>query len=130
MKLDLKHIRTSKNIPAKEIVEVVKSLYPSYDKTLQSKCENGDAYGVCLLPDAAKAVLRSFAPELQKKKDGHRLTCRISCRLEKPEYESLMKNIKAEGFVTTQDWLSDMVRRYNAKMKNNNLEPKGERRKK
>ena len=117
MKFNLKHIRVSKNIPAKDMVEVVRAMYPSYDKTLQSKCENGDAYGVCLQPDAAKAICRKFAPEFQRKKDGHRLTCRISCRLGKNDYEALKRNIKAEGYETTQDWLSDMVKRYNTKRK-------------
>ncbi len=117
MDFDLKKIRISKNIPAKDMVEIVKAIYPRYDKTLQSKCENGNDYGVCLRKDAEKAICRAFAPELQKKKDGHRLTCRISCRLETADYETLMQNIAADGYITTQDWLSDMVKRYNAKGK-------------
>lgn len=120
MQFDLKEIRVSKNIPAKDMVAVVKELYPSYDKTLQSKCENGDTYGVCLRSNAEKAICRAFAPELQqkrKKKDGHRLTCRISCRLETADYEALKRNIAADGYTTTQDWLSDMVKRYNTKRK-------------
>lgn len=117
MEIDLKKIRVSKGIPAKDMVAVVKELYSSYDKTLQSKCENGDTYGVCLRQDAAKAICRAFAPELQqkRKKDGHRLTCRISCRLETADYEALMQNIAADGYTTTQDWLADVVKRYNTK---------------
>lgn len=117
MKFDLKRIRIFKSIPAKDMVSVVKELYPRYDKTLQSKCENGSDYGVCLLPDAEKAICREFAPELQRKRDGHRLTCRISCRLETADYEALKRNIAADGYTTTQDWLSDMVKRYNTKRK-------------
>lgn len=116
MGFDLKKLRTSKNIPAKDMVAVVKALYPKYDKTVQSKCENGDAYGVCLLPDAADAIIDTFAPELKhkpKKKDTHRLTCRILCRLENDVYEELQRNVKADGYTTMQDWMTDIVKRYN-----------------
>ena len=119
MELNLKKLRISKNIPAKDMVAVVKALYPKYDKTIQSKCENGDVYGVCLLPDAAEAVRDTFAPEFTGKhrKDTHRLTCRISCRLENDVYEELQRNVKSEKYATMQDWLTDVVKRYNRKKK-------------
>lgn len=114
MNIDLKHLRISKDIPAKEMVAVVKAIYPKYDKTIQSKCENGNVYGVRLQPDAENAICSKFAPELKRKnKDGHRLTCRISCRLETVEWNALMKNIRADGYNTVQDWLTHIVRRYN-----------------
>ena len=58
-----------------------------------------------------------FAPELAEsrksaKKDAHRLTCRISARLETADYEALQRLIEAEGYATTQDWLTATVRRY------------------
>lgn len=122
MDFDLKKLRTSKNIPAKKMVDIIKAIYPKYDKTVQSKCENGDAYGVCLRKDAADAIKREFAPEIQKKKDGHRLTCRISCRLENDVYEALQLNIRAEGYSTTQDWLSNFIKKYNLKKRKENKE--------
>ncbi len=93
------------------------AIYPKYDKTVQSKCENGDAYGVSLRPDAMAALYAHFAPELAEsrktaKKDAHRLTCRISARLETADYEALQRLIEAEGYATTQDWLTATVRRY------------------
>ena len=48
---ELRELRLSKQIPAKDMVAVVQAIYPKYDKTVQSKCENGDAYGVSLRPD-------------------------------------------------------------------------------
>ena len=121
MGIDLKGLRTSKNIPAKEMVKVVKALYPKYDKTIQSKCENGDVYGVRLQADAENAICDRFAPELKhKKKDSHRLTCRISCRLETAEWNALMKNIRADGYNTVQDWLTHIVRRYNKRKERRN----------
>ena len=111
---ELRELRLSKQIPAKDMVAVVQAIYPKYDKTVQSKCENGDAYGVSLRPDA---IYAHFAPELAEgrkavKKDAHRLTCRISARLETADYEALQRLIEAEGYATTQDWLTATVRRY------------------
>ena len=81
---ELRELRLSKQIPAKDMVAVVQAIYPKYDKTVQSKCENGDAYGVSLRPDAMAALYSHFAPEL----------------------------VEAEGYATTQDWLTATVRRY------------------
>ena len=90
---------------------------PGRAASVQSKCENGDAYGVSLRPDAMAALYSHFAPELAEgrkavKKDAHRLTCRISARLETADYEALQRLIEAEGYATTQDWLTATVRRY------------------
>ncbi len=120
MDFDLKKLRLQKNIPAKDMVSVVKELYPKYDKTTQSKCENGAAYGICLRQDALKAVFVRFAPEhlKERKKNDHRLTCRISCRLETVEYDKLQQNIKSDGFTTMQDWLTEVVKQYNCRKEN------------
>lgn len=113
----LKELRLKTKTPAKDMVAVVQTIYPKYDMTSQSKCENGDAYGVSLRPDAMAALYAHFAPELAEgrkavKKDAHRLTCRISARLETADYKALQRLIEAEGYATTQDWLTATVRRY------------------
>ena len=115
VEVELKDLRTAKNIPAKEMVEVVRGIYPKYDKTIQSKCENSKLYGVELKRDAMKALIDKFAPEYNRirKSDGHKLKCRIHCRLEDLEYEKLMRNIRADGYTTVQDWLTAVVKRYN-----------------
>lgn len=41
---ELRELRLSKSIPAKDMVAVVQQIYPKYDKTVQSKCENGEVY--------------------------------------------------------------------------------------
>lgn len=112
---ELRELRISKNLPAKEMVEVVRGLYPKYDKTMQSKCERGDEYGIQIRPDAMNALYARYDPErLTKKKkgDGHKYTCRISCRLSDEDYSLLQKCVKAEGYQTMQDWLTDQVRNY------------------
>ena len=117
MSEELRELRLAKQIPAKEMVAVVQELYPKYDKTVQSKCENGDAYGVSLRPDAMAALYARFAPELAAarkapKKDNRRLTCRISARLEDADFAALQRLVAAEGYATMQDLLTAIVRRY------------------
>ena len=112
---ELRDLRIAKQIPAKDMVAVVQTLYPKYDKTVQSKCENGEAYGVSIRPDAMRALYEKFAPERleapKRTRHGqHRLTCRISCRLENEDYEALQQLIKASGYATVQDWLTGIVR--------------------
>lgn len=41
---ELRSLRVDLGLPAKDMVAVVQELYPKYDKTMQSKCENGDDY--------------------------------------------------------------------------------------
>ena len=122
IEVGLKDLRTSKNIPAKEMVEVVRAIYPKYDKTVQSKCENGKLYGVELKRDAMNALIDKFAPEYKRirKSDGHKLKRRIGCRLEDLEYETLIKNIRADGYSTVQDWLTAVVRKYNKRKERKN----------
>lgn len=112
----LRELRTSKNIPAREMVAVVQRLYPKFDKTQLSKCESG-AYGAELPEDAMQALYTAFAPELlTPKKRRHsgrnRLTCRISARLEDDVYCELQQRIRADGYDTVQSWLSDAVKHY------------------
>lgn len=114
---DLRELRLRCQLPAKDLVAVVQEIYPKYDKTMQSKCERGSEYGVDLRPDAMEALYLRFDPgaltaQRKKKNSCHRLTCRISCRLEDEDYRALQQHIKADGYATMQDWLSDIVRRY------------------
>lgn len=75
---ELRSLRIELGLPARDMVAVVQGLYPKYDKTMQSKCENGDDYGISLRPDAMKALYEKFAPggtkASRRKKDRHRLT--------------------------------------------------------
>ena len=76
MSEELRELRISRQLPAKEMVSVVKEIYPKYDKTMQSKCERGDEYGIRIRQDALEALYAKFDPEKlkkdKKKRDGHR----------------------------------------------------------
>lgn len=113
----LKIIRADKGVPPKDIVRSVRELYPKYDKTLLSKCEHGDAYGIALRSDAMDALIERYAPERieeikRKRRGGHRLTCRVSCRLEDAEYAEVVKALHEDGFDTVQSWLAFNIRKY------------------
>lgn len=114
---ELRELRIGRKLPAKEMVEVVRGIYPKYDKTMQSKAERGDEYGIQIRRDAMDALYARFDPEQltkpkKKKGDGHKYTCRISCRLPDEQYLLLQKHTKADGYRTMQDWLTDQVRKY------------------
>lgn len=139
---ELTEIRLSTDppIPGKAMVAVVQRRYPRFDRTLLSKCENGDQYGIDLKRDALADVRREFVseavataqdeekePRMKKyTQDGHRLQKRIYCRLEDSEYAELQRNIKSDGYVTMQDWITAVVKRYNQrKRKTRSKELKG-----
>lgn len=117
MSEELRDLRLNKKLPAKEMVSVVKEIYPKYDKTMQSKCERGSEYGIRIRQDALEALYTKFDPEKlqkdkKKKTDGHKLKCRISCRLPDEVYAELQRHIKEDGFKTMQDWLTYTVEKY------------------
>lgn len=114
---ELRALRLSKNLPAKDMVAVVRAIYPKYDKTIQSKCERGEDYGIQLKPDAMAALTAKFAPDLQiagkpPSRDRHKSAHRISFRLPEAEFDLLQQRIRADGHGTVQSWLTEMVRRY------------------
>jgi hypothetical protein len=113
---ELLELRTKKKIPAREMVDEVRKLFPQFDKPLLSKCQYSDLYGVLLRDEAMTALKAKFAPEsvatASNRKDSHRLKCRISCRLEDEEFADLWRYIRADGYDTMQSWLAYTVRRY------------------
>ena len=126
MENDLKFLRTATQRPAKELVEAVQQIYPKYDKALQSKCENSEAYGISLNHDAMAKLYETFAPDIlearRKSRHGkHRLKCRIAARLETPVYEELQQLVKADGYNTIQDWLTEVVTAYIADKEEQNV---------
>lgn len=113
----LRELRTKLGVPAKDMVDVVRLAFPKYDKMLQSKCERSEEYGVRIRPEAMDALYAKYAPEelekaKKRRRGGHRLTCKISCRLEDDEYNRLIICIHEDGFEQMQAWLTYIVRNY------------------
>ena len=111
----LKDLRVSHALAARDMAETVQDLYPRFDRYLLSKCEASDQYGVELRRDALKRLYMTYAPTEWKKiqrrhTDRHRLTRSIRCRLDEPTYQALLSVIHENGFETVQDWLESTVR--------------------
>ena len=96
----LRELRLSKRIPAKDMVEVVRQIYPKYDKTIQSKCES-EEYGIQLRPDAMDALLMRFATGPP-----------ASCRIPDEVYADLRHCIHEDGYPDPQSWFEHMVAAY------------------
>ena len=47
----------------------------------------------------------------RKRRGGHRLTCRVTCRLEDAEYAEVVKLVREDGFDTIQAWLAFHIRK-------------------
>lgn len=117
---DLQSLCRDFNLSPKEMVEVIKKLYPKFDKTSLTKCVHSDQYGLELPSEAIAALYEHFAPEImpqavrveRRKKDRHRRTGRITIRIENEAYEALQRLIAADGYHTTQEWGSAMAYQY------------------
>ena len=95
---ELRSLRIELGLPARDMVAVVQD------------------YGISLRSDAMKALYEKFAPggtkASRRKKDRHRLTGRITCRLEDADMEALQQRMEADGYATAQELLTALVRRY------------------
>jgi len=117
MPSELTRLRLEHNLKAADIVEVVKRYYPSFDKTMLSKCERGEKYGVNIKPEIMNAIINELAPESRESikrriRGGHRLLHRVQARLENDDYELLQQLREREGYKTLQDLLSDLIKNY------------------
>ena len=97
-------------VKASQMIATVQRLYSGYEKTLHSKCKNGEKYGVMLRPDAMNAIIAQFAPELRNaaRRDVRTKPRRIQARLSDAVYEALQQALRAKG-VTVQQWIEDSV---------------------
>ena len=118
MSNDLHALRVENELPAKDIVAVVRELYPKFDKPLLSKCEHGDLYGVDLRPDAMSALLEYVgttpAPDRENRPPNNfkRRGVRCYCRIDETAHAALQRAIKADGYASMQKWFEETVRNY------------------
>lgn len=113
----LKELRLKTHTQQKDMVAVVQTIHPKYDMTSHSKCENSDAYGICLTRKAMNALYDRFDPDGTVRKhsragDRHRNKERLHGRITDEEADALQQQLAANGYSTVQDWLTDVVRDY------------------
>jgi len=117
-------LRVENQLKSNDIVAVVQKHYPSFDKTMLSKCERGDKYGVSIKPNVMDAIIEELVPDSQEAikrrlRGGHRLTCKVTARLENEDYAVLQQLRERNGYLTMQDLISDLVQTYIEKEHNN-----------
>ena len=130
---DLRTVLNLTELSHRDSVALLRKQFPSFDKTVLSKCIRADKYGCVLHPDGYAAIRNLFggtaakadlAPDdappaeettpaaEQKKRSSHgrhRHKCRVAGRLPDDKYIKLQKYIEMEGYETTQDWVTAQV---------------------
>lgn len=109
----LQRLRTERGIPARDLVEVVAAIYPKYDKTLHSKVEHGEEYGIRLRADAERALREHFAPDRPSaaRKPRRSKPHRVQVRLSEAVY-SLLQQRLARSETTMQDLIEGLILKY------------------
>ncbi|MBQ8971659.1 MAG: hypothetical protein IJ074_01065 [Clostridia bacterium] len=109
----LKDMIHRRSIPLMDITEVVKTIYPKCDKTLISKCANGNEYGIQLRKDALAALKAHFRETAQiaqnrPQQGGRAKPKRIYCRLTEGSYAALQRLISRSG-LTMQGFIENLI---------------------
>ena len=108
----IRALRSERHIPVGDIVEVVASVYPRFDRYLLSKVEHGEEYGIRLRADAWHTLMAHFklaqdgskarrTPNRSKPK-------RISCRLTEKAYGLLQRELDRTG-MTMQGFIEALI---------------------
>lgn len=115
---ELSIFRCAAGLTALEVVRLLKPHFPLIDKTVISKAEHGDLYGV-ELNHKAWEILKEVYPiaynkaknKAQKRKaDRHKKTRRLSVRLSEDRFLQLQQQMQAEG-LTAQEFLERVLGR-------------------
>lgn len=109
----LRDLRSERRIPVADIVEVVNTLYPKFDRYLLSKAEHGEEYGIRLRTDAERLLFRHFADQQQKarKPDKRTKPRRIQARVSEEVYGTLQR-LTAQSGQTMQEFLEGLILKY------------------
>ena len=101
-----------RHIPAMDVVETVRTIYPGFDNPLLSKCRNYRQYGIALKRDAVKLLAEHFAvaPTEAPRKPQRKKPKRITCRLTDAMYSRLQRELDRTG-ITLQSFLENLIAR-------------------
>jgi hypothetical protein len=104
----LRAVRQVSGMSPKQLITEIKKIYPRYDKTLQSKCEHTDDYGVQLAESTLKALEKRF--RVKKPKANRAKPYQITVRFEFGEYQLLQFVLGQKG-TSTQGFAYDAIMR-------------------
>ena len=98
----------------KDIVNLVKTAYPKYDKYLHSKTKRPDEYGICLVSEAQELIKATYGekPQEARRADKHRLKYKVQCRVTKTKFRRLQQCKKQQGYGTMQTFLDFIINEY------------------
>lgn len=101
-------LRLRSGLKLDTLTEIVKEVHPNFDKTLLSKCENPEKYGIKLDYQTFRHLYESADPDgwekYKRHTDGHRLRKRIYIRMSDETYERLKCLMEADGYASFQEW--------------------------
>lgn len=109
----LRDLHERRHIPTVDVVEVVGTIYPKFDRYLLSRVEHGERTGVRLRDDAFEAVMEHFrecpsaAPETPRK-PHRRKPYRVACRITGDAWLALQRALVRSGR-TMQDYIEELV---------------------
>ena len=109
--LQVKEFVESMGLDRKEVIQALREEFPGFDKTLLSKVENPDKYGVRLLNRWEQILEENFsntAPAVRKVEKWKRPS-RIQFRLTVKEFEALQRAFRQAGFETMQQGMAALV---------------------
>ena len=98
----------------KDIVCLVKTSYPKYDKYLHSKTKRPDEYGICLVNEAKELIKSVYGekPQEPRRADKHRLQHKAQCRMTKSKFRRLQLCFKKDGYNTMQSGMDFIINEY------------------
>lgn len=105
---DLKTVMRIKDISSRSMVELMRTEFPRFDKTLLSKVCSPELYGIVLHPRGYE-ILGEFP---DRKPENRKLKKRITIRMSEDEADKLLAYAAKDGYKSIQDWGRDKIREY------------------
>lgn len=106
----LKDYRETVGASQADIVAILKARFAKYDKTLQSKCEHTDKYGIEPCKEAFALLDMHF--KRTKRATHHRRQKRVMCRLSDEDYAAFKAAIEASSYQTMQAYMERSIKRF------------------
>lgn len=111
---DLREFRELNGLKPREIVETLRPVYPGYDKTVNSKVENPEKYGIRLIEDAEEMVkaIPSKSPEMPLKTVRVAKQYQLRCSMSKTKRDVLQQAFRRHGLMSLQAGVTYLVDRF------------------
>jgi hypothetical protein len=104
-------------VPDKETIKTIKDRFSGYDKYIHAKVKRPAKYGITHTAEVQALInttygLNAVQAPTPRRKDTHRYTRKIACRLPDEIADKLQLYKKADGYVRDQDLLMKLITDY------------------